>query len=60
MDNISFGQYVPGNSWIYKLDPRMKIFLNMMYKGRARMCKRRGILNTGRETLTNILKKLVR
>ena len=29
MDNISFGQYVPGNSWIYKLDPRMKIFLTI-------------------------------
>ena len=45
----------------YKMQiSRMKIFLNMMYKGRARMCKRRGILNTGREALTNILKKLVR
>jgi len=29
MNNISFGQYVPGSSWIYKLDPRMKIFLTI-------------------------------
>ena len=28
MDNISFGQYVPGNSWIYKLDPRLKIIFS--------------------------------
>ncbi len=27
MDNITFGQYVEGHSWIYKLDPRVKIFL---------------------------------
>ena len=25
MENIAFGQYYPGNSWIYKLDPRLKI-----------------------------------
>ena len=25
MENISFGQYYPGKSWIYKLDPRFKI-----------------------------------
>lgn len=25
--NITIGQYVPGNSWIYKLDPRVKILL---------------------------------
>lgn len=25
MDNIVFGQYYPGKSWIYKLDPRLKI-----------------------------------
>ena len=31
MDNITFGQYVPGNSWIYKLDPRIKIFLAIVY-----------------------------
>lgn len=27
MNNITIGQYVPGNSWIYKMDPRMKILL---------------------------------
>ncbi len=31
MDNITFGQYVPGNSWIYKLDPRIKILLAVLY-----------------------------
>ena len=31
MDNITFGQDVPGNSWIYKLDPRIKIFLAIVY-----------------------------
>lgn len=30
MNNISFGQYVPGNSWIYKLDPRLKIVLTVL------------------------------
>ena len=29
MNNISFGQYVPGNSWIYKLDPRCKVLLTI-------------------------------
>lgn len=29
MDNISFGQYIPGNSWIYKTDPRTKILLTI-------------------------------
>ena len=29
MNNITFGQYVPGNSWIYKLDPRVKILLTI-------------------------------
>ena len=29
MNNISFGQYVPGNSWIYKLDPRTKVLLTI-------------------------------
>lgn len=29
LDNITIGQYVAGNSWIYKLDPRMKIFLTI-------------------------------
>ncbi|MGM9972189.1 MAG: energy-coupling factor transporter transmembrane component T family protein [Anaeroplasmataceae bacterium] len=27
LDNITLGQYIPGNSWIYKMDPRMKIIL---------------------------------
>ncbi len=27
--DFTFGQYVPGNSWIYKLDPRVKIFLTI-------------------------------
>lgn len=30
MNNITFGQYVPGNSWIYKLDPRVKILLSII------------------------------
>lgn len=30
MNNITFGQYVPGNSWIYKLDPRIKIILTIL------------------------------
>ncbi len=30
MNNISFGQYIPGNSWIYKLDPRSKIILTFL------------------------------
>lgn len=29
LQNITIGQYVPGDSWIYKLDPRMKIFLTV-------------------------------
>ena len=29
-NNITFGQYVPGNSWIYKLDPRVKILLTIV------------------------------
>ncbi len=31
MNNITIGQYVPGNSWIYKMDPRMKIFLSIVW-----------------------------
>ena len=31
MNNITFGQYVPGNSWIYKLDPRVKILLSILF-----------------------------
>lgn len=30
MNNISFGQYVPGNSWLYKLDPRTKVLLSIL------------------------------
>lgn len=30
MNNISIGQYVPGDSWIYKMDPRMKIVLTIL------------------------------
>lgn len=30
MNNISFGQYVPGTSWIYKMDPRVKIVLTIL------------------------------
>lgn len=26
MENVTIGQYIPGNSWIYKIDPRLKIF----------------------------------
>ena len=30
MNNISFGQYVPGDSWIYRMDPRVKIILTIL------------------------------
>ena len=30
MDNITIGQYIPGSSWIYKMDPRMKIILTVI------------------------------
>ena len=30
MNNVTFGQYIPGNSWIYKLDPRTKILLTIL------------------------------
>ena len=30
MNSITFGQYIPGNSWIYRLDPRMKIILMVL------------------------------
>lgn len=30
LDNISIGQYVYGTSWIYKMDPRMKIILTFV------------------------------
>jgi energy-coupling factor transport system permease protein len=29
MNNFTFGQYVPGKSWIYKMDPRTKILLTI-------------------------------
>lgn len=31
MNNITIGQYVPGNSWLYKLDPRTKVILAILY-----------------------------
>ncbi len=30
MNNITLGQFIPGNSWIYKIDPRMKIILTFL------------------------------
>lgn len=30
MNNIAIGQYVPGTSWIYKLDPRTKVLLAIL------------------------------
>lgn len=30
MNNITFGQYVPGDSWLYKLDPRTKVLLSIL------------------------------
>lgn len=30
MNNITIGQYIPGNSWIYKMDPRIKIILTIV------------------------------
>ena len=30
MNNITIGQYVPGDSWIYRLDPRTKILLTIL------------------------------
>ncbi len=30
LENISIGQYIPGKSWIYKMDPRMKIILTFL------------------------------
>ncbi|MDE6656469.1 MAG: hypothetical protein K2J85_05715, partial [Anaeroplasmataceae bacterium] len=31
MNNITIGQYVPGNSWLYKLDPRTKVILTILF-----------------------------
>jgi energy-coupling factor transport system permease protein len=25
MNNITIGQYIPGDSWLHKLDPRVKL-----------------------------------
>ena len=30
MNDITFGQYIPGKSWIYKVDPRTKILLTIL------------------------------
>ena len=30
MNNITIGQYVPGNSWLYRLDPRTKVLLSIL------------------------------
>lgn len=30
MNNIMLGQYVDGNSWIYKMDPRAKVLLTIL------------------------------
>ncbi|MCR5787415.1 MAG: energy-coupling factor transporter transmembrane protein EcfT [Acholeplasmatales bacterium] len=31
MNNLTIGQYVPGHSWIYKMDPRLKIVLTILW-----------------------------
>ncbi len=31
MNNITIGQYIPGDSWIYKMDPRIKIILTFVF-----------------------------
>lgn len=31
MNNITIGQYVPGNSWLYKLDARTKVILAIIF-----------------------------
>lgn len=31
MNNITLGQYVPGNSWIYRMDPRAKVLLAVLF-----------------------------
>lgn len=30
MNNIALGQYVPGNSWLYRMDPRAKVLLAIL------------------------------
>ena len=29
--DITLGQYYPGNSWIHRLDPRVKILATILY-----------------------------
>lgn len=29
--DITLGQYYPGNSWIHRLDPRIKIMATILY-----------------------------
>lgn len=31
MNGITIGQYIPGNSWLHKLDPRIKILLTIIW-----------------------------
>ncbi len=31
MNGITIGQYIPGNSWLHRLDPRNKIILTIIY-----------------------------
>ena len=31
MNSITIGQYIPGDSWLHKLDPRLKIFLTILW-----------------------------
>lgn len=31
MNSITIGQYIPGDSWLHKLDPRLKICLVILW-----------------------------
>lgn len=31
MENITIGQFIPGDSWIYKIDPRIKILATIIF-----------------------------
>ncbi|KRK97134.1 ABC-type cobalt transport system, permease component CbiQ related transporter [Secundilactobacillus odoratitofui DSM 19909 = JCM 15043] len=33
MDKFMFGRYIPGHSWVHKLDPRAKLVMSFMYIG---------------------------
>ncbi|WP_288529856.1 energy-coupling factor transporter transmembrane protein EcfT [uncultured Secundilactobacillus sp.] len=33
MNNFMFGRYIPGNSWVHRLDPRAKLLLCFIYIG---------------------------